>query len=233
MATSITKAEFETLPDSLKAKFKGEGDGYILIETADEDLDGLKRSKAEILAEKKKLQARLDELEKFKTEHEQARTSAEEEKMKAAGEFAELEKKLRSRIAEVEAEKEQSINDVLGTLKREQLKSFLVEKGVLPDRAAYALADTYDQFDIERGESGFSLRLKNGIGDAKELETVVEGLKSKSPFLFSANGASGSGASGSETRGSGSGKTMPITQWRSLSVKEQAAFMAGGGALTE
>ena len=91
--------------------------------------------------------------------------------------------------------KEQSL---LANLKRERLQNFLVEKGVLADRAAYALVDIGEQIELASDDSGFSLRLKGGIGDAKELEAAVEGLKAKSPFLFAADGASGSGASGSD-----------------------------------
>ncbi len=89
MATKITKAEFDTLPDSLKTKFKADGDDYLLDEVT-EDVEGLKRSKAEILAEKKRIQDERDELRKFKTDHEQAKEVEETAKQKEAGEFAEL-----------------------------------------------------------------------------------------------------------------------------------------------
>ena len=92
---------------------------------------------------------------------------------------------------------------LLTNLKRERLQNYLVEKGVLADRAAYAFVDIGEQIELASDDSGFSLKLKGGIGDAKELETVIESLKAKSPFLFSADGASGSGASGSNSNGTG------------------------------
>lgn len=195
MGIKIKKAEFDALPDSLKAKFKAEGDEFELQE---EDVDGLKKSKAEILEEKKRIQAERDELAKFKTEHEAAKEEQETAKQKEAGEFAKLEEKLRAKIAETEAAAAEKESKFLATLKRERLQNFLVEKGVLADRADLALGATADQFDLVNENDKFTLKLKDGIGDAGELDKAVETLKTSRPFLFAANGASGSGASGSQ-----------------------------------
>lgn len=101
---------------------------------------------------------------------------------------------------------------------------------MLADRAAYAFVDIGEQIELASDDSGFSLKLKGGIGDAKELETVVEGLKAKSPFLFASDATAGSGASGSGTGGGTStAKTMPKAQWDALDVKSQAAFIREGG----
>jgi hypothetical protein len=200
MGIKIKKADYDALPESLKNKFTASGDEYELQE---EDVEGLKKSKAEILAEKKRIQDERDELAKFKSEHEATEASAEEEKLKAAGQFKEVEERYKQRITELETAHAAEKNSLLGTVKAEKLKSFLVEKGVLPDRAGYALADTLDQFDIESGEQGFTLKLKNGIGDAKELDGAIEGLKAKAGFLFAPNGAAGSGASQSTAQQGG------------------------------
>jgi hypothetical protein len=225
--TKITKEEFENLPESLKTKFTADGDSYVFQE---EDVEGLKKSKAEILKEKKELQGRLDELEKFKNEIEQAKETESEEKARKAGEFAELEKKLRAKIAEVEADRDAQIGQIMGNLKTERLKSLLIEKGVLPDRADFALPKVADEFDIERGEQGFNLKLKSGIGDPKEIDAAIEGLKSKASFLFAAAGASGSGASGSQQSG-GVAKTATKDQVRAMSPTEKREFYLGGGTV--
>lgn len=221
MPTKLTKAEFETLPDALKGKFKPEGEDFVLVE---EDVEGLKKSKAEILTEKKELQSKLDELEKFKKDHETKLAEADEVKLKEAGAFKELEEKLRAKIAEVEADRDTKVSGILGNLKQERLKNLLVEKGVLPDRAAYALADVGDQFDLESGEQGFSLKLKTGIGDPKEIDTAIEGLKSKAAFLFAANGASGSGASGSNGNGGSTAKSVTRAQWEAADDSQRATW---------
>ena len=226
MGIKITKAEYDALPDSLKAKFKGEGDAFELLE---EDVEGLKKSKAEILEEKKRIQAERDELAKFKADHDAKTAEAETEAAKKAGEFEKVEAAYKKRIADMEADFAAKDAKRLGTIKTEKLKSFLVEHGVLPDRAKYALADTLDQFDLEEGEQGFALKLQGGIGDAKELDAAVGKLKDTSPFLFAANGASGSGASGSQQQGGQTAKTMPKAQWDALSVQDQAAFIKEGG----
>lgn len=232
--TKIKKDEFDNLPDALKAKFKADGDDYVLQE---EDVSGLKTKIEEFKKEKLKL-ASIQKLidEGFDVDAAKAALAkvdeTEEERLKAAGEFKTLEEKLRAKIVEVETDRDTRINSILGTLKQERLKSFLVENGIIPDRAKYALGDVAEQFDLINEDSSFNLRLKNGIGGADEMATVVNGLKEKSPFLFAADGASGSGASGSDGTGSG-GKTMPHSQWQTLSPKDQAAFIKAGGKPVE
>lgn len=208
MAT-ITKAEFDALPDSLKPKFKADGDSFALVE---EDVEGLKKSKAEILAEKKQLAEQLAELKKFKDEHEAKQTEADIAKEKEAGEFAKLEERLRAKIAEVEADRDAKVNGILGNLKTERLKNLVVEKGVLPDRAEYALTTLSDQFDLESGEQGFTLKLKNGIGDPKEIDGAIDGLKAKAAFLFAGQTQTGGGASGSGNN-AGGGKSITRAQY--------------------
>lgn len=208
MAT-ITKAEFEALPDSLKPKFKADGDSFALVE---EDVEGLKKSKAEILAEKKALAEQLAELKKFKDEHEARQTEADIAKEKEAGEFAKLEERLRAKIAEVEADRDAKVNGILGNLKTERLKNLVVEKGVLPDRAEYALTTLSDQFDLESGEQGFTLKLKNGIGDPKEIDGAIDGLKAKAAFLFAGQTQTGGGAQGSGNNGGTSNSNMSATE---------------------
>ena len=210
LKTKISKADFEKLPDALKTEYIADGEGYKL--DADyEDVTGLKNKSAELLAEIKKQKALLEKYGDLDPDAAkaaiEAKQAAEDEKLKAEGQFEELKKKLEDRHAaelQTATAREQSL---LSNLKRERLQNYLVEKGVLADRAAYAFVDIGEQIELASDDSGFSLKLKGGIGDAKELETVVEGLKAKSPFLFAADGASGSGASGSGNGGHGGTNT--------------------------
>lgn len=229
MATTITKAEFDVLPDSLKTKFTADGDGYALVE---EDVEGLKKSKAEILVEKKRLADELAEYKKFKAEFEANKSAAEEAKQREAGQFAELEKKLRDKIAEVETQRAQEREQMLTTLKRERVTNELIAKGVLPDRARYAVADIENDLDLEAGEQGFKLKVKNGIGDANEFDKLIEGYKAKSPFLFAAEAAAGSGASGSGGGGNVA-KTWTRDQWEKAGTAERVAFSSEGGRITD
>ncbi len=225
--TKISKAEFETLPESLKAKFTAVGDDYILQE---EDVEGLKKSKAEILAEKKRVQDELDELKKFKAEHDAKASEVDEEQKRKAGDFEALEKKLRDRIAEVETTAATEKGALLSTVKRETLKNLLIEKGVLPDRANYALIEMADQFDIASGEQGFSLKLKNGIGEAGEIDTAVAGLKTKAAFLFGAGNTTGGGAEGSSNNnGGGTPKTASRAEIAAMSPEAKRDFYLNDG----
>lgn len=239
LKTKISKADFEKLPDALKTEYIADGEGYKL--DADyEDVTGLKNKSAELLAEIKKQKALLEKYGDLDPDAAkaaiEAKQAAEDEKLKAEGQFEELKKKLEERHAaelQTATAREQSL---LSNLHRERLINYLTTKEgdkVLPERAIYAYGDLKEQIELASDDSGFSLKLKGGIGDAKELETVVEGLKAKSPFLFAADGASGSGASGSGNGGGTSAKTMPHAQWKTLTPQAQAAFIKEGGKPVE
>lgn len=226
MGIKITKAEYEALPDSLKSEFTADGDDYVLQK---EDVEGLKKSKAEILAEKKKLADRLDELEKFKNEREAAEKQAKVAKLEEEQEYkkalAEKEKAWNERFDAEKAEKESLFADI----KRERLTNELVKRGALADRAGYLVGELDAALELAKGEDGkFTLKKKGGIGDAAEFDSVIEAAKQKTPFFFAASGASGSGASGSQ-QSSGNAKTMPESQFDSLSPQDQAAFIKDGG----
>lgn len=204
--TKLTKAEFEALPESLKSKFTASGDDYVLEEV---DVEGLKKSKADILKEKKDLQDQLDGLQKFKAEHEQAASTAEEEKMKEAGKFKELEERYKAKITETEAERDAKIGEVKGKFFESSLKNLLSEKGVRPDMARYALIDAANEFEL--GDD-YTLKLKGGIGDAKEIDGFVAKLRETTPDFFKSQTPSGGGASGSGNNG-GSANTITRAQY--------------------
>lgn len=212
MGIKITKAEYDALPDSLKTKFKADGEDFELLE---EDVEGLKKSKADILKEKKDLQDKLDEALKFKSDHEKAVADADDEKQRAAGEFEALEKKLRDKIAEVEADRDTKINDLRSLVKSEKVKNYLAENGVIAERAKYALNDVLDEFELTETDTGFGLKMKDGIGNADEMTTRVAKLKEASPFLFSSTTSSGGGAPGS---GDGGGSSQ---KWSEMSRAEK------------
>lgn len=224
--TKITKAEFEALPDSLKAKFTASGDDYVLQE---EDVEGLKKSKAEILQEKKDLQAKFDELAKFKAEHEANEQKVVQADLEAKGKYEEAiaakEKAWNERFESEKLEKESLFADI----KRERLTNELVKRGALADRAGYLVGELDAEMELVKGDSGYQLKKKGGIGDATEFDSVIEAAKQKTPFFFAANGASGSGASGSQTAATVTGKTIPKAQWDTMDVKAQAAFIKEGG----
>lgn len=226
--TQISKAEFDALPESLKAEFKADGDNYILVK---EDTEGLKKSKAEILEEKKRIQAEFDAAKKRLEEIDAKQSEAEEAKMKAAGEFAELEKKLRDRINEIETNYSAEKTELLTKFNRERLSNELVARGVDAKKVKYALSDLEAEVDLLGSADGV-WKLKNGIGDAKEFDTRVAALKEDSPFLFVSSNASGSGASGSQGTGAG-GKTISRAQFNQLPPSEQMTFAKGGGQITE
>jgi hypothetical protein len=122
----------------------------------------------------------------------------------------------------------------MNNFKTERLKNELTARGVLADRAKYALADVADRVELISGETGFQLKVKDGLGDPKELDALINGMKESSPFFFTANGSAGSGASGG---GNGNGvtnaKQMKRDAFFAMSPAEQSAFSLNGGSLIE
>lgn len=228
--TQITKTEYDALPDSLKTRFSADGDVYSLIE---EDVEGLKKSKATILEEKKALQKQFDDLRKRLDEIDAAKAEADEAKMKEAGEFAQIEDRLKAKIAEITQAKQDRENELLGKVKIERLKNELITNGVLADRAKYALADIADQVELVESENGFAFKVKGGIGDANEFTQLLDGLKSTSAFLFAGQASAGSGASGSDTKNGTGAKTITRAQWEAMAPADSAKFFADGGAITD
>jgi len=229
--TTITKAEFDALPKAMQSLCKADesGEKYILAVETEDSVSGLKAKNAELLKEAKEAKAKAAELERKQAEIDKANESAEDEKAKAAGQFAELEKKLRDRIAEVEKTAADEKASMMNTILTERVQNLLVSKGMLADRAEYALPSVKDKFEL--GDD-LSLRVKGGIGDAKEIDTLVGELQQKTPWFFESKQAAGSGASGSSFNGGG-GKTMTREAFSQLPATEQMAFSKKGGTLTD
>lgn len=101
---------------------------------------------------------------------------------------------------------EDKYTNLFGNLKTEAVTNFLTGKGVLADRADLALNDVLGDLELEFTDGKKNLKKKDGIGDAKELDELIGNLKTKRPYLFKSETASGSGASGSE--GNGGGQTV-------------------------
>lgn len=226
----ISAAEYEALPESLKSEFIADGDGFGLKR---EDVEGLKQSKEQILAEKKRLAAEFEAAKKRLEEIDKKTAEGEEEKLKAAGEFKALEEKLRAKLAETESAAQQAQAELLATIKRERLHNELTQRGVLPDRVKYALTELDSRIDIERSEAGFAIKVKDGIGDAKEFDQAVEQLKQKAPFLFGATTTAGSGASGSGQKQDNGAKTWTRAQWDAATPMERVEFSKGNGKLSD
>lgn len=230
MSIKIAKAEYEALPDSVKPKFTQDGDAYVLQE---EDVEGLKKSKAEILEEKKKIQAERDELAKFKAEKEAEAAKNKQSELEAKGEYekalAEKEKAWAERYEAEKAEKSAMLADV----HRERLENELIKRGALPDRASYLVGDLIGETELFKGENGrYAIKKKGGIGDAAEFDGLISGMKESKGFFFQATNASGSGASGSQQQSSGGSSQWTRAQWDSASTQERTAFTEAGGKIT-
>lgn len=236
LKTKLGKADYEKLEDTLKTLYIADGDGFKL--DADyEDVTGLKAKRDELLKDLKEKQALLAKFEGLDPEAAKAAldklTAAEDEKLKAAGEFDKLKEQLELRhkteLEKATAEK----SAILTNLKREKLANALTEKGVLPDRVKYLLGELDAQIELASTDNGFQLKKIGGIGDATEFDAIIDGVKQTSPFFFAADNASGSGASGSGNGGGhGSAKTVTRSQW-DAATPEQRIEWGPGVAVTD
>ena len=237
LKTRISKADFDSLNDILKTEYIPDGDGYKL--DADyEDVTGLKSKRDELLAELAKAKSQMKAFDGLDPEAARkalvAAQAAEDDKLKAAGEFEKLREQLEARH---KAEVEKAVaerNTILSNLKREKLANVLTEKGVLPDRVKYLLGELDPQIELAATENGFQLKKIGGIGDAAEFEQIIASVKESSPFFFANDLTPGSGASGSGNGNGGGGvKTISEAQYDAMSPKEQAAFVTSGGKITD
>lgn len=224
--TRIKKEEFDNLPDVLKAKFKADGEDFVLVE---EDVSGLKKNAADLLAEKKRLEKLFEGIDPEKAKEALANlATAEDERLKAAGEFDILKGKLEERHkAELVAANEKA-GSILGKLRQERIANLAISKGIKADRIKAAIAEGDLDSILDLDESDFSIKKKDGIGDAKEIDEIFNNLKTSKPYLFDAGNTEGGGAAGSSDN-NGDAKTMPHAEYKALSAKDQAAFIKSGG----
>lgn len=113
-----------------------------------------------------------------------------------------------------------------------------LEKTVLESTASQLLAKHGGNVGLLMPHIMGALRVEESDGqfqvvpaNAASVDDVVAGLKTSYPAAFADSGKSGGGASGG---GAGGGnKSIKINEFNQLPAKDRAAFMAGGGTITE
>lgn len=232
LKAKINKTDFDSLSESIQELYLVSGEDYILDAEGVEDVTGLKNKITELLKDGKSKAELLKAFEGLDPEAAkkalEEMTKFEEKKLADKGKYDELLGKHKTEFETKLAASAKAQETTIANLKREKLMNFLVQNGVIADRAKYALADVESLIDLAEGESGFELKSK----DASELTSVIETLKTSSGFLFSPSGASGSGASGSDTSG-GTAKQLTRTSFDALSPQQQSEFSISGGAITD
>lgn len=229
--TKITKVDFDNLPDILKAKFKAEGEEFILIE---EDVEGLKKNAADLLKEKKALEKLFEGVDPEKAKAAiAAAAKLEEDGLAAKGEYDALKAKLEERHATELKIANERADTIIGKLRAEKIANLAVSKGVKADRikAAIAEGDLDSIFDLD--ETDFSVKKKDGIGDAKEVDDFFTGLKTSKPYLFEAGNTQGGGAAGSDTTGGTGTKSATKAEVAAMNATEKHKFYTEGGEVTD
>lgn len=226
---TLSKEQHAALDESLKGFYVATQDGGFELEGIGSIQRALADEKAK-KATKPELVQELEELKKFKSDHEADQQKAAQADLEAKGKYDEaIAAKEKAWNERLEA-KERDQAKLLENLKRESLKNFLTDPkiGVLPDRvkAVIAEGDLDNILDFEFGDSGPTFKKKGGIGDEPELAAIFADLKEKAAWGFAASSASGSGASGSNGDGGGSS----AQKWAGLPRSEKvAAIRAAGG----
>jgi hypothetical protein len=201
--TKITKAEFETLPESLKGKFTAQGEDYVLQE---EDVSGLKQAKEDLLREKKELEKQFEGIDPKAAK--KALKELEDARLAAMSEEERHKEELKQKRAELDAERAEK-EQVLDGFKRKELELTLLSKGVRKEYLDLAAMKVANQVEVAKGENGLSLKVRDEVGDFDKLTT---GLKTNYPALFESSSASGSGASPSNGNGTPVNNDAPPVQ---------------------
>ena len=232
MATKITKAEFDILPEALKTKFEVKGDEYELIEA---DVSGLKKNKDDILAELAEMKRKYGDIDPDKARAAmEAAQKAEHEDLAAKGKWEELEAKLRISHADEKAALDKRLSQMFETNAEKDLRLTLAAKGVFEDEAenlSIILRSKHLKPVEDNGKT-----IWKSLDDTKiiDLETYVPELKTSYGKFFKADGASGSGASGSgNNNGAGLKKTATKAEVAKLLPADKKAFYEGGGEVTD
>ena len=225
MALKLTLDTLDGVDETIKPLYVEHDGKFKLAVDGLEDTSGLKSAlekerKARRDAEQRaKLALGEDELEEFE------RLRAEAAKARGAEDIV---NQLKARHQkEIEAREKQA-----------QAYRASLEKTVLESTASKLLAEHKGNVSLLMPHIQSALRVEEAEGqfqvvpaNAASLEEVVTGLKSAFPAAFSDSGHTGGGAIGGG--GGGTGRTMRVSDFNNLAPKEQAAFMAAKGALTE
>lgn len=193
------------------------------------DAEAVLRKNRELLEENARLkrQTRLpDDLDVEKARNALAELQRlEEEKLQKKGEYDKLiEQKSKAYEERLETERIQR-QRMESMLKQEKLALTLIEQGVLPDRVNYLVKELSEQVDLDFDETGFVLKKRGGIGDVTEFNTLIEDVRTKSPFFFAANIVGGTGGSGSNS----TGNVTLNKKWADLNGGEKAVAIREAG----
>lgn len=204
----MAKLDFKLTPEQHGALEESLKQYYVPTQDGGYELDGVGSIQRALEAEKKakgttkpELVAELEELRQFKQAQEDAKAQAAQQDLERQGKYEEAQaaKDLawQQRVDAANAEKD----SLLANIKRERLTNELVKRGVLADRAEYLVDKMAADIDLVKGDAGYELKTKTGIGDATDFEAVIQSAKEKTPFFFAASGTPGSGATGSDGKG--------------------------------
>ena len=230
--------KLDAIPEAHRSLYKQDGSRFVLDVEGAEDVfaAGLKKNRDEILTDRKKLAAKLDELKDVDPEEyrklKAATAEAEEKKAKDAGQFDTL--------------KQQLIEKHNGDLKKVQLeldtdRAFIRE--VLADSVAtkelaaaggnakLLLPHVLKQIDVVRGDDGKysavvkdakgNVRIGNAQGAPMTIAELVAEFKASEDYAaaFSGSGASGSGAAGSSTAAGAAGTVRSRKDFKTTADK--------------
>lgn len=178
------------------------------LKNADTDTNGLKKSNARLLSEKKALQQKMDalsgddeELSKLREE----KAKREEEKQKAAGDYESLKKQLVENHQKELGEKDNRINFLTKNLEHNVVTAVLndeiVKAGGHPDYIAHAIRRQVRMKETEQGVSAEVVdaegnpRVTGPEGTAMSVQELVAQFKSEEKWggAFAASGAGGAG----------------------------------------
>lgn len=234
LKTKLGKAEYDALEESLKSHYIADGEGYKL--DADyEDVSGLKAKRDELLAKVSdltKLAKQFEGLDPEKAKEALDKLSKQEDDdLLTKRKYDELLEKRKSEWEAKEKSFTEKIQSMVQRQAEQELAVKLTQNGVKPTMAedlASVLTSRHIKFEESDGKPVW--KTMDGL-EAVDLDKYIPGLKENGKAdYFGSTLAQGAGTPPGSQQSGGGAKTMPESQFDSMSPKEQAAFINSGGS---
>jgi hypothetical protein len=203
MKRKITKAEYDALPDAVKAFYSADGDNFKLPLTDDDDPDALRRArdreKTEGSAAKKRVADLEAELDLLKTDP-----------ARKAGDIKTLEESWKNKLTASEALRDTRIKTLIGNIEKmlvEGETTKIASAITKPENAFILTPHIQGRISIEWNGDEPTIRVKDKAGKPSAMSTddLQKEFASDSRFATLILGSKGSGAGGSEKKAGSNG----------------------------
>lgn len=214
LKTKITKADFDALPDALKAYYKQDGDNYLLQSDDAAELRAAKeRESAARIAAEAEAKRLKDEAAAAETARLKAEQDAADEKARKSGDIAALDKSWQAKLDDavrVERERADKLEKQLrSALVDGKAEALAAEISTTPELLAPLIAARLDP-DLTGEKAIVRIKDANGQPSAANLDDLKKEFVANAKFaaIIKGSNASGGGANGNNSGGGAANKKI-------------------------